>query len=152
MGRERHPPGVADVLARLAAHEADTVDVDGLPYRESLQVVRIEGGIANNVVPDGCVARREPPLRARATSSRRRSAQVEALLEGADEIEVINASPAAPPNLWDPLVAELIGTFDLGGAAEARAGPTSPASPRTASRRSTSGRAIRRSRTPRAST
>ena len=26
---------------------------------------------------------------------------------------MINASPAAPPNLWDPLVAEFIGTFDL---------------------------------------
>ena len=42
----------SDVLARIAAHEADTVDVDGLAYRESLQVVRIDGGIANNVVPD----------------------------------------------------------------------------------------------------
>ncbi len=41
-------------------------------------------------------------------------AQVEALLVGADEIDLLNASPAAPPNLWDPLVAELIGTFDLG--------------------------------------
>jgi succinyl-diaminopimelate desuccinylase len=103
----------SDVLARLAAHEADTVDVDGLPYRESLQVVRIEGGIANNVVPDECsivVNRRFAP----AYSVDEARAQVEALLEGADEIEVVNASPAAPPNLWDPLVAELIGTFDLG--------------------------------------
>ena len=104
----------SDVLARLAAHEADTVDVDGLPYRESLQVVRIEGGIANNVVPDACsivVNRRFAPGLLDRGGDR---AQVEALLDGADEIEVINASPAAPPNLWDPLVAELIGTFDLG--------------------------------------
>ncbi len=103
----------SDVLARLSAHPAETVDVDGLPYRESLQVVRIEGGIANNVVPDECsivVNRRFAP----AYSVEEARAQVEALLEGADEIEVINASPAAPPNLWDPLVAELIGTFDLG--------------------------------------
>jgi len=103
----------ADVLSRLAAHEADTVDVDGLPYRESLQVVRIEGGIANNVVPDQAsivVNRRFAP----AYTVEEATAQVEALLAGADEIEVVNASPAAPPNLWDPLVAELIGTFDLG--------------------------------------
>ncbi len=102
----------SDVLARLSAHEADTVDVDGLPYRESLQVVRIEGGIANNVVPDVAsliVNRRFAP----AYSIEEATAQVTALLEGADEIEVINASPAAPPNLWDPLVAELIGTYDL---------------------------------------
>jgi len=32
----------------------------------------------------------------------------------ADEIEILNASIAAPPNLWDPLVAELVGSFDLG--------------------------------------
>jgi succinyl-diaminopimelate desuccinylase len=103
----------AAVLARLAAHDADTVDVDGLPYRESLQVVRIDGGIANNVVPDVAtlvVNRRFAP----AYSVEEATAQVEALLEGADEIEVINASPAAPPNLWDPLVAELVGTYDLG--------------------------------------
>jgi succinyl-diaminopimelate desuccinylase len=80
----------ADVLARLAAHEADTVDVDGLPYRESLQVVRIEGGIANNVVPDECsivVNRRFAP----AYTVDEARAQVEALLDGADEIEVVNA-------------------------------------------------------------
>ncbi len=103
----------AAVLARLAAHTADTVEVDGLPYRESLQVVRIEGGIANNVVPDHCtlvVNRRFAP----AYSIEEARAQVEALLDGADEIDLVNASAAAPPNLWDPLVAELIGTFDLG--------------------------------------
>jgi succinyl-diaminopimelate desuccinylase len=37
-----------------------------------------------------------------------------ALLEGAAEIEVVNASLAAPPNFGDPLVAELVGSFDLG--------------------------------------
>jgi succinyl-diaminopimelate desuccinylase len=103
----------SDVLARISAHEADTVEVDGLPYRESLQVVRIEGGVANNVVPDECsiiVNRRFAP----AYTIEEATEQVTALLDGADEIEVINASPAAPPNLWDPLVAELIGTFDLG--------------------------------------
>jgi len=55
-----------DVLARLAAQESDTVIVDGLEYRESLQVVRVEGGIAgkHNVVPDSCtvvVGRRFAP-------------------------------------------------------------------------------------------
>lgn len=103
----------AGVLARLAAHESDTVEVDGLAYRESLQVVRIEGGVANNVVPDRCalvVNRRFAPSR---TIDEART-QVEALLDGADRIEVLNASAAAPPNLSDPLVAELIGTFDLG--------------------------------------
>ncbi len=103
----------ADVLARLAAHESDTVDVDGLPYRESLQVVRIEGGVANNVVPDEAslvVNRRFAPD----CSIEEATAEVRVLLDGADEIDVLNASPAAPPNLWNPLVAELLGAFDLG--------------------------------------
>ncbi len=100
-------------LARVVANDPDTVDVDGLPYRQSLQVVRVEGGVANNVVPDECrvvVNRRFAP------SVTLEDARLEtaALLEGAAEIEVVNASLAAPPNLGDPLVAELVGTFDLG--------------------------------------
>ncbi len=102
----------AEVLRRLAAHHADTVTVDGLAYRESLQVVRIEGGIANNVVPDSCtlvVNRRFAP----SYSVDEARAQVEKLLAGADRIEVLNVSPAAPPNLGDPLVAEFVATLDL---------------------------------------
>jgi succinyl-diaminopimelate desuccinylase len=103
---------VADILGRLAGHQSDTVTVDGLPYRESLQVVRIEGGIANNVVPDSCtlvVNRRFAP----AYSVDDALAQVEQLLEGADRVEVLNASPAAPPNLSHPLVAEFVAILGL---------------------------------------
>jgi succinyl-diaminopimelate desuccinylase len=101
-----------DVLERLAAHEPDTVVVDDLPYRESLQVVRIDGGVANNVVPDECtiiVNRRFAPK----YSVDEARAQVEKLLEGADRVEVINASPAAPPNLGHPLVAEFVEVLGL---------------------------------------
>ena len=66
MGRERDPPRAPVLLDRCAAFEAATVDVDSLEYREALQVVRIEGGIANNVVPDHCalvVNRRYAPSR-----------------------------------------------------------------------------------------
>jgi succinyl-diaminopimelate desuccinylase len=100
----------AEVLHRLADHESDTVTVDGLPYRESLQVVRIEGGVANNVVPDSCtlvVNRRFAPR----YSVDEARAQVEKLMAGADRIEVVNASPAAPPNLDHPLVAEFVETL-----------------------------------------
>jgi succinyl-diaminopimelate desuccinylase len=97
----------AEVLSRLAAHESETVAVDGLEYRESLQIVRIEGGVADNVVPDACsivVNRRFAPC----YSSEEAIAQVERLLEGADRVKVLNASPAAPPNLTNPLVAEFV--------------------------------------------
>jgi succinyl-diaminopimelate desuccinylase len=103
---------VADVLGRLAGHDSGTVTVDGLPYRQSLQVVRIEGGVANNVVPDACtlvVNRRFAP--SYTVDEARR--EVEELLQGADRVEVLSASPAAPPNLGHPLVAEFIDTLDV---------------------------------------
>lgn len=103
----------ANMLVRLAAHEADTVSVDGLDFRESLLAVRIDGGVANNVVPDSCsviVNRRFAPKYSIEEARR----QTEVLLADADHIELLAASPAAPPNQMNPLVAEFIGTLDLG--------------------------------------
>jgi succinyl-diaminopimelate desuccinylase len=97
----------APLLGRIASYEAPTVTVDGLDYRESLQVVRIEAGIANNVVPDRCelvVNRRYAP----ACSFDDAIAQTRRLLDGADELEIVSASPAAAPNLTHPLIDELI--------------------------------------------
>jgi succinyl-diaminopimelate desuccinylase len=102
----------AEVLRRLARHDPGTAWVDGLPYRQSLQVVRVEGGVANNVVPDTCtlvVNRRFAP----SYSIDEARAETGALLTGADRIEVINASPAAPPNLDHPLVAEFVQTLGV---------------------------------------
>ncbi|MFB9235276.1 succinyl-diaminopimelate desuccinylase [Plantactinospora siamensis] len=45
---------VAEVLNRLNAYQARTVNLDGCTYREGLNAVRISGGIAGNVVPDRC--------------------------------------------------------------------------------------------------
>jgi succinyl-diaminopimelate desuccinylase len=103
----------AEALGRIVAAEPEAVEVDGLAYRQALQVVRIEGGIANNVVPDECtltVNRRFAPSVPLEIAER----ETVALLEGADSIERVNVSDAAPPNLWNPLVAELVGRFDLG--------------------------------------
>lgn len=43
---------LAEVLTRLAANSPAEVEVDGLVYRESLNAVLIDGGIASNVIPD----------------------------------------------------------------------------------------------------
>ena len=45
----------AEILNRLNAYETQSVEVDGLVYRESLNAVMIKGGIATNVIPDECV-------------------------------------------------------------------------------------------------
>jgi succinyl-diaminopimelate desuccinylase len=46
--------GAADVLATLAAYRAREVEIDGCLYREGLNAVRIDGGVAGNVIPDAC--------------------------------------------------------------------------------------------------
>ncbi|WP_103500201.1 MULTISPECIES: succinyl-diaminopimelate desuccinylase [Streptomyces] len=47
--------GAAPVLARLAAYEPRRPVIDGLEYHEGLNAVRIEGGVAGNVIPDVCL-------------------------------------------------------------------------------------------------
>lgn len=42
------------VLRRLAEYTPRQPEVDGLAFHEGLQAVRIEGGVAGNVVPDSC--------------------------------------------------------------------------------------------------
>ncbi|MBT2506207.1 succinyl-diaminopimelate desuccinylase [Streptomyces sp. ISL-98] len=44
----------APILARLAAYEPRRPVIDGLEYREGLNAVKIEGGVAGNVIPDAC--------------------------------------------------------------------------------------------------
>jgi succinyl-diaminopimelate desuccinylase len=105
----------APLLAEVANFPAETVLVDGLEYREALQVVRVGGGVANNVVPDRC----EVVVNRRYAPSRTLEAAVDEITRlcadsGADEVDVMNASPAAPPNLSSPLIAEFVGVLDLG--------------------------------------
>jgi succinyl-diaminopimelate desuccinylase len=47
--------GAAEILNRLNSYEPQSVEVDGLVYRESLNAVLISGGMATNVIPDECV-------------------------------------------------------------------------------------------------
>lgn len=43
---------LAPLLEALEEHEAETIEVDGLKYREGLNAVGLKGGIAGNVIPD----------------------------------------------------------------------------------------------------
>jgi succinyl-diaminopimelate desuccinylase len=102
----------APVLQRLAGYQPEPLEVDGLTFRQALSVVAVHGGVAGNVVPDRCtveVNRRYAP----ALTLEEAEAEVRALLDGADEIALTSVSPAAPPNLNHPLVAEFAGLLDL---------------------------------------
>ena len=96
----------APVLARLAAYEARSVDIDGCVYREGLQAVRIDGGVAGNVVPDAAevtVNFRFAPDRSPAEAE----AHVRSLLDGF-ELRVADAAPGALPGLSAPAAAEFV--------------------------------------------
>ena len=102
----------APVLQRLAEYQPEEMEVDGLRFRQALQVVDVRGGVAGNVVPDRCtvaVNRRYAP----ALTLEEAEAEVRALLDGADEVALTSVSPAAHPNLTHPLVAEFAGLLDL---------------------------------------
>lgn len=97
---------VAPVLSRLAAYEPRAVEVDGLVYREGLNAVRIEGGIAGNVIPDACTVEvnyRFAPSR----SVEEAEAHLREVFEGFDVV-VTDAAGGARPGLDDPLAAEFV--------------------------------------------
>ncbi|MBX5447301.1 MAG: succinyl-diaminopimelate desuccinylase, partial [Acidothermus cellulolyticus] len=98
----------APVLQRLADYQPRTVEIDGCVYREGLSAVRIDGGVAGNVVPDRCVVTvnyRFAPDRTVDDAH----AHLQEVFAGF-ELAVVDAAPAAPPNLHAPAVADFIDT------------------------------------------
>ncbi|MGO1406778.1 MAG: succinyl-diaminopimelate desuccinylase [Brachybacterium sp.] len=90
---------LAPVLERLAAYEARRAVIDGLEYRECLNVVTIAGGIAGNVIPDRATALLNYRF-APDTSVAAAEAHVREVLAGLElEIEVTDAAGGALPGL-----------------------------------------------------
>jgi succinyl-diaminopimelate desuccinylase len=90
----------APVLATLADYRAREVDIDGCVYREGLNAVRIEGGVAGNVVPDLCVVTvnlRFAPDRSEADAEQ----HVREVFDGF-ALEVTDSAPGALPGLTAP--------------------------------------------------
>ncbi len=85
--------------------------VEGCEYRESLQAVFVEGGVAGNVVPDRAMLRvnyRFAPDRDPKTAEAFVRELMAAALTESDTIEVVDCSPPARPGLDDPLLRTLI--------------------------------------------
>jgi len=92
-------------LQGLVALEPLDVELDGLTYREVVSAVRVEGGIAANVIPAKASVElnyRYAPGRTRDEAER----QLRSLVPDG-ELEVLSNSPSAPPALTNPLVARL---------------------------------------------
>ncbi|WP_264013202.1 succinyl-diaminopimelate desuccinylase [[Mycobacterium] manitobense] len=96
------------VLDRLSGYEARSVDIDGCVYREGLSAVRIDGGVAGNVIPDAAsvtVNFRFAPDR----SVEQALAHVHEILDGLDvRIEQTDAARGALPGLTQPAAAKLV--------------------------------------------
>jgi len=98
---------LGEVLARVAAYEARRVTIDGCEYREGLQAVRVEGGVAGNVVPDRAVVwlnHRFAPDR----TPDEAAAHVRSVVGDVDGFEVVDMAAPAPPALTHPLLAALV--------------------------------------------
>lgn len=100
------------VLDRLAGYEARIVDIDGCTYREGLSAVRIDGGVAGNVIPDAAsvtVNFRFAPDR----SPQDALAHVRELFDGLDvTLEQTDVAAGALPGLHHPAAAALVAAAD----------------------------------------
>jgi succinyl-diaminopimelate desuccinylase len=86
-----------EALARLSAYQPRRVTIDGCEYREGLNAVRVQGGVAGNVIPDECVIEvnyRFAPDRSVADAE----AHVREVFDGYP-VEITDAAPGALPGL-----------------------------------------------------
>ncbi|AGZ44773.1 succinyl-diaminopimelate desuccinylase [Actinoplanes friuliensis] len=98
--------GAGAVLDRLRAYEPRQPIVEGLQYREALNAVRIEGGVAGNVIPDECVLYVNHRF-----APDRDVAEAEQFLReyfAGFELEVTDAAAGARPGLDNPAAKELL--------------------------------------------
>ncbi|WP_395294502.1 succinyl-diaminopimelate desuccinylase [Kitasatospora hibisci] len=110
----------AEVLTRLADYRARRVEIDGLEYREGLNAVRIDGGVAGNVIPDECVVTvnfRYAPDRSEADAEK----HLREVFDGF-EVSVTDSAPGALPGLGQPAAQAFLAA--TGGVARAKFGWT----------------------------
>lgn len=99
------------VLAAVEAFDARRPVLDGCEFREALQAVRVEGGVAGNVVPDTATIvldHRFAPDRDAAEAEQVVRAAVAPALGDGDTIELLDSAAAAAPGLAHPLLAALV--------------------------------------------
>lgn len=103
---------LAAVLDRLARYQGRVVEIDGCNYREGLSAVRIDGGVAGNVIPDAASV----TVNFRFAPDRRPEAaldHVRDVFDGLDvTLEQTDAAAGALPGLHHPAAAALVDAAD----------------------------------------
>ena len=99
------------LLAIVDAWEGRRPVVDGCEYREAVQAVLVEGGVASNVVPDRArvvLNHRFAPDRDEAAAEAWLRQLIAPALEEGDTVQVVDSAAGARPGLDHPLLAALI--------------------------------------------
>jgi succinyl-diaminopimelate desuccinylase len=102
---------LGELLRIVAAYEERRPVIDGIEYREALQAVRVDGGVAANVVPDAAsvtLNHRFAPDRSINDAEASVRALLSPVLEDGDHVARVDAAPAAGPALAHPLIATLV--------------------------------------------
>jgi succinyl-diaminopimelate desuccinylase len=89
--------GLSPALVALAQYQPESIEVDGLVYRESLSAVGVAGGIAGNVIPDSAkltVNYRFAPSRSVAEAS-----ELVRELFAEYQVEIVDSAAGARPGL-----------------------------------------------------
>jgi succinyl-diaminopimelate desuccinylase len=97
---------MGSLLSALDAYDARRPVLDGCEYREAMQAVAVDGGVAGNVVPDLAsvtLNHRFAPDRSPAEAE----AHVRAVAGAFDGFDVLDVMAGAPPALDHPLLARL---------------------------------------------
>jgi succinyl-diaminopimelate desuccinylase len=105
------------LLTAISEVEPRQPEILGCRFHESLQVVRVAGGVAGNVVPDRVeidLGHRFAPDRTPEQAEAFVRSVIAPFLEPDDVVELVDCSPAAWPALDHPCVAALIERHDLG--------------------------------------
>jgi succinyl-diaminopimelate desuccinylase len=103
--------GLAGVLATLAAYRPREVEIDGCTYREGLNAVGVEGGVAGNVVPDRAsvtVNFRYAPDRDEDAAEAHVREVFAGFLDGGGTLTVVDNAGGALPGLSEPAAAAFV--------------------------------------------
>ena len=107
---------VGGLLGDLDRYQERRPVIDGCEYREAVQAVRIEGGVAGNVVPDEVVLlvnHRFAPDRTPAQAEAHLRELCAPWVEDGDVVEVADVADGAAPSLDHPLLAALVARNEL---------------------------------------
>jgi len=100
------------ILDRLSGYQGRIVDIDGCTYREGLSAVRIDGGVAGNVIPDAASV----TVNFRFAPDRSPQAALDHVREVFDglpvDLQQTDVAPGALPGLHHPATAALVAAAD----------------------------------------